>query len=182
MITEIRKYACEIKFFHPSHIEIKNLIKKIFVKENIKITKKKVYDLIIDFTQYDIRRMMNVLQELSYMYKGKEISSTNIKSFIETSKKKNTDIGLFDATSLILNEFSDLDNILMLYETEKVLLPLMIHENYYKNVINNFDTLEDIIPRVKEISESISFGDNIETSIYTDQNWFLQNIHVFTHV
>ena len=30
-----------------------------------------------------------------------------------------------------------------------------------------------------KISDSISRGDNIETSIYTDQNWFLQNIHGF---
>ncbi|VVU94863.1 hypothetical protein CPAV1605_588 [seawater metagenome] len=179
MITEIRKNSCEIKFYHPSHMEVKGLIKKIFTKEKIDIKKRKVYDIIIEFTQYDIRRLMNVLQELSYMFKGKEITSSGIKSFIETSKKKNTDIGLFDATSLILNEYTNLDNILMLYETEKVLLPLMIHENYYKNVVNNFDKLEDIIPRVKEISESISFGDNIETSIYTDQNWFLQNIHGF---
>jgi hypothetical protein len=29
------------------------------------------------------------------------------------------------------------------------------------------------------ISDSISIGDNIETSIYTDQNWYLQNIHGF---
>jgi replication factor C subunit 1 len=179
MITEIRKTSCEIKFFHPTHIEIKSLIKKIFQEENIEISKRKVLDLIIDFAQYDIRRLMNILQELSYVYKDKTISTSDIRSFINTSKRKNTDIGLFDATSLILNEYTDLDNILMLYETEKVLLPLMIHENYYKNVINNFDSLEKIIPRIKEISESISFGDNIETSIYTDQNWFLQNIHGF---
>jgi hypothetical protein len=29
------------------------------------------------------------------------------------------------------------------------------------------------------ISESISIGDNIETSIYTDQNWYLQDVHGF---
>lgn len=179
MITEIRKNSCEIKFYHPTHLEVKELIKKIFDNEKIEVSKKKVYDIIIEFCQYDIRRLMNVLQELSYMFKNKTISSSDIKDFVSTSKKKNTDIGLFDATELILNEYTDLDNILMLYETEKVLLPLMVHENYYKNVVNNFDSLEDIIPRVKEISESISFGDNIETSIYTDQNWFLQNIHGF---
>ena len=67
----------------------------------------------------------------------------------------------------------------MLYETEKVLLPLMIHENYYKSIINNYDNISTIISRIKEISDSISIGDNIETSIYTDQNWYLQNIHAF---
>ena len=51
-------------------------------------------------------------------------------------KKKNTDIGLFDGTSLILDNFTNIDDILILYETEKVLLPLMIHENYYKKIFN----------------------------------------------
>ena len=33
---------------------------------------------------------------------------------------------------------------------------------------------------MKDVSNSISWGDVIETSIYTDQNWFLQeNIHAF---
>lgn len=33
---------------------------------------------------------------------------------------------------------------------------------------------------MKNVSNSISWGDVIETSIYTDQNWFLQeNIHAF---
>ena len=47
-------------------------------------------------------------------------------------KLTNTDIGLFDATKIILSDYNNLDDILVLYETEKVLLPLMIHENYYK--------------------------------------------------
>jgi hypothetical protein len=33
--------------------------------------------------------------------------------------------------------------------------------------------------KMVEMSESISIGDNIETSIYTDQNWYLQDIHSF---
>ena len=36
LITEIRKTSCEIKFFHPTHFEVKSLIKNIFKKENIK--------------------------------------------------------------------------------------------------------------------------------------------------
>jgi DNA polymerase III delta prime subunit len=179
MITEIKKTSLEVKFYQPNDYEIKNFVKSIFKKEDITVKKDRVYDKIIDFSQSDIRRLLTVLQELHYVYKGKVISSTDIRSFIETSKKKNTDIGLFDGTSLILDDFTNIDDILILYETEKVLLPLMIHENYYKKIFNNFDSVEDIICKNKEISDSISFGDNIETSIYTDQNWYLQNIHGF---
>ena len=36
-----------------------------------------------------------------------------------------------------------------------------------------------MINNIVNITDSISRGDNIETSIYTDQNWYLQNIHGF---
>ena len=41
------------------------------------------------------------------------------------------------------------------------------------------DNINNVIDSLIEISNSISIGDNIETSIYTDQNWYLQNIHGF---
>jgi hypothetical protein len=76
----------------------------------------------------------------------------------------------------------DYDIIIKLYESEKVLLPLLIHENYIKKILNSYQSninIESIIDILVNISDSISVGDNIETSIYTDQNWYLQNIHGF---
>jgi hypothetical protein len=57
----------------------------------------------------------------------------------------------------------------------------MIHENYYKKIISskNKISFDEQIQTMIDISESISIGDNIETSIYTDQNWYLQDIHGF---
>ena len=52
--------------------------------------------------------------------------------------------------------------------------------NYLKKNLNNSkDSWANIIHNIVKISDSISRGDNIETSIYTDQNWYLQNIHGF---
>ena len=96
------------------------------------------------------------------------------------TREKNIDIGLFDSTLRIINKYNDYDDMYKLYESEKVLLPLMIHENYQKKVLNNKKTnWEDSLFQMVKISDSISRGDNIETSIYTDQNWYLQNIHGF---
>jgi hypothetical protein len=56
----------------------------------------------------------------------------------------------------------------------------MIHENYLKKILNKTkDSWPNIIGNIVKISDSLSRGDNIETSIYTDQNWYLQNIHGF---
>ena len=46
-----------------------------------------------------------------------------------------------------------------------------------KYVIQKF--CKEKLDSIVNISDSISFGDNVETSIYTDQNWYLQEIHGF---
>jgi replication factor C subunit 1 len=181
LLYDLKKGCKEIIFEKPSFDEIKNFIIKIYDLEKIKLENSdSIIEKIIVFSQYDIRRLINILQELIYHISNYILTEKNLDEFIEKSREKNIDIGLFNATEKILNNYLDYDAILKLYETEKVLLPLMIHENYYKRILNKSNLLfEDIIYKMVKISDSISKGDNIETSIYTDQNWYLSNIHGF---
>jgi len=180
LLNDLKKNCEEIKFNAPNSIEISNLIKKICLNENIKLQDDDIIESIINFSQYDIRRLINILQELSYHYENKCIDKNNLLEFINKSREKNIDIGLFEATFKILNNYNNYETIMKLYENEKVLLPLMIHENYLSKVLNKTkEPWETIIFNLVKISDSISRGDNIETSIYTDQNWYLQNIHGF---
>jgi len=178
LLNDLKKNCEEIVFEYPALTEIYELIYKICDNENIKIKNKTVLNELILFSQFDIRRLINLLQELSFHYKF--IDENNIALFIEKSRPKNIDTGLFDATNKILNNYLDYETIIKLYEFEKVLLPLMIHENYIKKILHkNKDNWSDTLYNLVKISDSISRGDNIETSIYTDQNWYLQNIHGF---
>jgi DNA polymerase III delta prime subunit len=177
LLNELKKGCQEIVFTNPSNSELKSLIKKICLKENIYFETDDLIDKIIIFSQNDIRRLINLLQELSFHIKDK-ITENKVIEFIEKSRNKNIDIGLFESTERILNNYLDYETIIKLYESEKVLLPLMIHENYLKKILtksNNTLPIENMI----KITDSLSRGDNIETSIYTDQNWYLQNIHGF---
>ena len=178
LLNDLKKNCEEVKFEIPSLNDLYFLINKICSNENIKIKNNKVMNDIITFSQYDIRRLINLLQELSFHYKYIDENALDI--FIEKSREKNIDTGLFDGTNKILNNYLEYDIIIKLYEFEKVLLPLMIHENYLKKVLyKNTDLWSNVIYNLVKISDSISRGDNIVTSIYTDQNWYLQNIHGF---
>ena len=87
---------------------------------------------------------------------------------------------LFNSNLELINKEMVYNDINQLYENDKVLLPLMIHENYPKRVLTKSKLSNDkVIDQIYEISNSISLGDIVETSIYTDQNWFLQKIHCF---
>jgi replication factor C subunit 1 len=178
LLNDLKKNCDEIHFNSPIKQEFLKLIKYICDNEKIKISDNDSLDILIDFCQKDIRRLINLLQEFSFNFN--EINKENILEFITKSREKNIDIGLFDATNKILNNYLDYDTILKFYESEKVLLPLMIHENYIKKVLNKCsDNWDNVLFNLVKISDSISRGDNIETSIYTDQNWYLQNIHGF---
>jgi DNA polymerase III delta prime subunit len=180
LLNDLKKNCDEIRFFSPSTFEIKNLIRTICKNENFYIKDDdELYDKIINFSQFDIKRLINILQELSFHYKKIEKIET-LEFFFEKSRQKNIDIGLYEATEKLLNNYNDYETVIKLYESEKVLLPLMIHEHYLKKILTKSNQSWDkVIYSLVKTSDSISRGDNIETSIYTDQNWYLQNIHGF---
>jgi replication factor C subunit 1 len=179
LVNDLKKYCLEFKFMSPSSYELINYIKKICSCEKIKIMDLESIDMVIKFTQYDIRRLINVLQE--YNYNFNTINIKDMSTFIERSISKDIDIGLYEASMSLINNTHDFMQIYKLYETDKVLIPLMINENYYKKILSskNKSSNIDILNQMIHISDSLSLGDTIETSIYTDQNWYLQNIHGF---
>ena len=179
LLNDLKKYCMEVKFYSPSYYDLIKFIQKICKEEKIEIKDHDSLEKIIQFSQYDIRRLINLLQEYSYNYKS--INIKDIDTFIEKSISKDTSVGLFEASLELLNNENSFEKIYKLYEIDKVLIPLMVHENYYKKIISpkNKISFDEIVQKMVDISESISIGDNIETSIYTDQNWYLQDIHGF---
>jgi hypothetical protein len=101
------------------------------------------------------------------------------RNYMVHSQRKDKDIGLFDATRQLLNNYKSVESCMQLYETEKVLLPLMLFENYPNCMLQKKGSAEAVLRCMNDISAAISFGDVVETNIYTDQNWYLQNLHGF---
>ena len=176
LLNDLKKNCHEIKFYTPSSYDLKLFIKNICKNEKIKIEDDSI-DTLIELSQFDIRRLLNLIEDFSYNYKN--LSIKNITKFKNQTLLKDTNIGLYDSTRILLNDDLDFDSIYKIYESEKVLLPLMIQENYYKKICNSKKSVKEKLDSIVNISDSISFGDNVETSIYTDQNWYLQEIHGF---
>jgi DNA polymerase III delta prime subunit len=180
LLNDLKKNCSQITFNFPKKEELSKLIKKISLIENISFESDELIDKLIDFCQNDIRRLINLFQDLSNHLIDNKITEDKLNEFMIKSREKNIHIGLYSSTERILNNYLDYDTIIKIYEPEKVLLPLMIHENYLKKLLNKSkDSWQNINDNLLKISDSISKGDNIETSIYTDQNWYLQNIHGF---
>ena len=179
LINNLKKLSLDIYINPPSVIQIKNYIKMICTKELMIIDNDDIYTQIIKFCQLDIRKLLYVLQDLYYTYNNKNITMDMFKEYQNMTQKKDIDVGLYIATKSLLDNYKNINKCLQLYETEKVLLPLTIYENYYKKIFKQQCLPKDTLNTMVAISDSISFGDVIETNIYSDQNWFLQNIHGF---
>ena len=60
--------------------------------------------------------------------------------FRDTMKGKNLDIILYKGTEELMKNFESIEHCIDLYEGERVLIPLMMHENYYKFIEKDLKT------------------------------------------
>lgn len=179
MLSDIKKCSPEIILRTPYNTELNTLINKIKQEENLIFTNIYIVEKIINHSQNDVRRLITLLQDIKDIYGEIPITATIINQYCETSKKKDVDIDLFRATENLLLKYTNVNDSLRYYETEKVLLPLMIHHNYANCIIGKTGNNTNKYETIDKIGKLISFGDVIDNYIYSDQNWNLQEIHGF---
>ena len=179
LLTDITLFCDLFEIKGPTHSDIITLLNRISDKENIFLEDEKTKLLIVKFCQNDFRRLISILYDIKNSFFDEILSKNDIKSYLSTSMKKNKDISLFEATKFLVDEYKNINNCINLYKVDKVLVPLTIHENFYKSLIGRYSDNNKILNTMKNVTDSISKGDVIETNIYTDQNWFLHDIHGF---
>jgi len=178
-ISSIKKDSYEIRFYNPYRSDLMKLLTKISKGETIQYDSHDTIDEIIDYSQHDIRRLVNVLHDLKFSFGNAIITTEMFAKYKRISQKKDIDYDLFNAAEGLLYDYKNVDSCLRFYETEKVLLPLMVHQYYTKCITNNHKDPRKQYELATEISDSLSWGDIVENIIYGDQNWNMQEIHGF---
>lgn len=179
LLTDILESSDIIKLNQPEDSEMLVFLNKIVSKEDIRLKDEKVKKRILKFVQSDIRRLISVLYDLKSTFEDDDIDVESFKLFMNNSFKKNKDTSLFEASKELIENYKDINTSLSHYKVDKVLVPLTIHENFFKSLFKKAKNNEMLIDGLKHVADSISIGDVIETNIYTDQNWFLHDIHGF---
>ena len=180
------KVVNEIIMTSPSFAEIKIFVDRICKSENIKFVKKKTDDddiflQLVDHSQYDIRRLVNILAELKQIYENADITLEIFEDYTETSKRKDLDPGIYEGTRILLNKYTDINTALTVYSEDRSTIPLIVHENYPSNIYQQYPrmSVENQINLLVDISKNISESDKIDGLIYSDQRWNLQPVHGF---
>lgn len=174
-IKEINKNNKLITLNYPSYKLLNKIIINIAKNEEINIDKK-LYNNIIELCQKDIRKLILILKDLKYTFNKNLINIEKFNKFLNYTKLKIKNNNINETTKQIINKYN-YKNCQNSYNSNKVILPLMIYENFINRI--KFTNDLDALKLLSKISNCISIADIIETNIYTDQNWYLQNIHGF---
>ena len=172
-----KKYCPEIKFELPGETSLKTIINKICNGEDLTINGE-VISKIIEYSQKDIRKCILILEDL-YLTFGNSIDDSKFRVYRTYTQRKDIDCGLLISNKNLMDNYKSIQASLKMYDKEKVLLPLMLFENYPLAVDNKMLSPKDKIDMISNVTNSLSIGDVIETNIYSDQNWYLQDTHGF---
>lgn len=180
------KFINEIALKAPEYSQLEKLIKYICQEEGLKIVRSRsdeedIYVELVNHSQYDVRRLINILEELHFIYGKAEVTLDVFNEYRDTSKMKVVDYGIFEATRVLLNSYQGVESSLLLYGQERATIPMMVHENYPLNIKNQYPKMpvEDQVELIYQISKSISESDKIDGIIYSNQCWNLQPEHGF---
>jgi hypothetical protein len=179
LITTLNTSDCyNIRVPLPTENDLLLVSKYIIEKYNIKFDCMQTLMDIVNYSQYDIRRLIIILQDLYYTY-GNKITRSSIQSYLNISMKKNVEVGLFSANKSLMDRFKSIEESIRFYKSEKVLLPLMMYENFYTAIDAKNMSIYRKKNKYAKILDTLSQSDIVETKIYSEQNWEFQPIHGF---
>ena len=167
-LTELKNLSFEIKMTKPNEMDMLRIIDKIEKGENMKIDIDAKH-ILIKNAMGDIRRLINLLYDIYISHKDELITLEIIEKIMLTFIKKDVDVQIFDMTWNILNTSLTNETLLNYYDADRLLLPMMIHENYINSINNRIDNKK--FEMVRECSEALINNDIFQTAIYEHQLW-----------
>ena len=162
----------------PLLVKVCNAEQILIVEDPGKKTIRQIFEILIQFADFDVRKILMILEDLLTMFGPKhKITYQQIKTYLHSSQNAVKNIGLLNGTQEVLNGKLDIQTIMDIYMCDKTKMPPTVFENYYRAVFSrNYDTAENQFKTMAKICETASFGDVIETSVFIGQNWYLQKI------
>ncbi|ATZ80577.1 replication factor C large subunit [Bodo saltans virus] len=178
-ITLIKNYSLTIYMKQPSLEYINILLRKILIGEKLKFDDKLAIDKIREHAQFDYSRLLHIIYDIQKYSKSQLFTLKMLEEYFESSAIKNADIEIYKSSAELILRYKNIDECLRIYNGEKVIIPLMIQQNYPKCITELQNNNKDNLALLCKISECISFGDIVENYIYSEQDWDIKNAHCF---
>lgn len=177
-IVNLKKDCLEIIFHKPLAKDLVNVIDRVSTAEGLKISQSSK-TLIANYAQGDFRRLVFLLQNLYLIYGFEtEIKDEHVLAQYQLFCQKEVELNLYETIDKLLNKKMDVQEALKVYETDKSLLPMMIHENYVNFIaMQSTPAVFTKLESIQDCIDSIIEGDLLDKAMYNNQSWYLQPIH-----
>ena len=164
ILNSIVKMSTSIVFKPPNN---KFILQLIDIYKPPKLLNKSI----IDVSKYNLSKFFNIIRDI----KIHNISSIEKFDIYFNNYDEFINSNLNIITYSIFNENIDINDINKYYENDKILLPLMIHENYLHNIIES--DCDNKLEAIYKISKSLVDGDIYEYKNLNEQSWDLNKYH-----
>jgi replication factor C subunit 1 len=172
----IKDKSCTIPLVLPNKFQLNELVKRILKAENIKCNNLIMVKYIVDRSQNDFRRLLNICE---YIFTDSSININILtleetKKYIDNFDKKKVDITPYKCVDKLLSFYKDLNYIYELFEYDKNLVTLLFYENfssYITKYIN--DSQSNKLNNIAKIYNLISEYEYFDNEIYTKQHFVL---------
>jgi DNA polymerase III delta prime subunit len=176
-MNSIKNKCLQIKLYKPYPSEIYNFINKF--KLPFENGNDDVINNLIDHVDGDMRQLVTILEDL----KGSnEITEKRLERYLSLCDKKDINMNIFDLTNKLfnLNLNLNLNNVLILFEHDKNMLPHSVFNNYHMVVNNIKGNNKSKLKAFKNISNNISLSDTFDYHMHVNQVWDLEEIYGIT--
>lgn len=181
LLAGLKKSTHELIIHGLNYTKLVTMISKTCKQENIKLYAKEendIIDIMINYIHNDMRKLHSLLYELKNTFTD-VINCDTLEKHLNCCQKDYVSADLFKSTASLMYDDNSIDKCIRHYEHEKVILPLMVHQNYTRIININVRNDKTKIDICEKIADSLSDGDVIENYIYGEQNWHLQEFHGF---
>jgi DNA polymerase III delta prime subunit len=177
--TLMNKSVC-IKLSLPSKLMMINLCRKILkIELQNKYTDidEKVLINIINYSQNDIRRLVNLLEFLFFDKEADiKIICENIDEKLNQFSKKNLVIDPYKSCDLLLNQYQETSKAIDIWDNDRVIINSLLIENVASYVFKNRkNELAEKVETLREIYEWTSVGDILDKFLLVSQEYSISN-------
>ena len=167
-----------IKYEKEEEKEIETTIDAILKEEGIEVENEIKNYIIKKCDNYNkIKMIINFIK--NYQTKSnKKIKYSSVKkilSLLINNIDYNTE--LYENVKEILTNPIEVEDIFNYYYLEKILLPLLIHENYKSYIKKNIKKQKDLKQCIRLIADNLMKGDIINEFIFQNHVWSIQDLY-----
>lgn len=150
-----------------------SFIKGIFRKYEKDITSQEM-TLIVQVCGVDIRKILHVVFEIlsCKQFQSTSLALASAQGIIDGYRKGTSKSDVYADTEKILFDDVTVSEALSMHSRHRMLLSLMVHENYPK-LLDTIQNEEVRLTEAYKLMDGITMSDQIDNYVYDSQNWNL---------